>query len=244
MSIFQKTVEQQPELKLEDASRILANVFRENNVEPNSVPLEVLTAYSNYRKERFSLQRVVIVIIMTMFLLLPLLFVPSVFTIQPNDGGTEMNPTYTLAVTSRMPVKRITAEIDGRNIPVYEVDAHVYSLEPSINGRMRIEVTLMNNQRSEQYIDVEKVDLESPVLISTETGNGLVYLYLSDTGSGIDYANISAVSIEGTAVQPQFIDEASGCVAFPYPNGTLNVYILDFAENTLQLVINIGDGQQ
>ena len=68
MSIFQKTVEHQPELRLEDARRILRNVFEENNVEPNSVPLEVLTAYSNYRKERFSLQRIIIVIIMVLFL--------------------------------------------------------------------------------------------------------------------------------------------------------------------------------
>lgn len=239
VSIFQKTVEHQPELRLEDAGRILKNVFKENNVEPNSVPLEVLTAYSNYRKERFSLQRMIIVIIMVLFMLLPLLFIPSIFTIQTNTAQSEINPTYTLEVTSRMPVKRITAEINGRNVPVYEMDAHVYSIEPMVNGRMAVTVTLVNNQQSVQYIDVGNVDLEAPVLISTETRDGLVYLYLSDTGLGIDYANVSTISAGGEAVKPQFIDEKVGCIALPYPNETLNVYIPDFAENTLQLVISI-----
>lgn len=244
MVFFNKTMEQQPELKLEDADKILENVFKESNVEPNSVPLEVLTAYSSYRKERFSLQRIVIVIIMVLFLLLPLLFVPVQFTIQANVKETEINPTYTLQVESRMPVKRITAEIDGRNIPVYEVDAQVYSIEPAINGKMKIMVTLINNQQSIQYVDVGNVDLETPVLTSTETKDGMVYLHLSDTGSGIDYANVRATSVEGEIVQPQVLDENEGCIAFPYPNGTLNVYIPDFAENVLQLVISIGDKEQ
>lgn len=239
MSIFEKTMNQPSELKLEDASRILENVFKESNVEPASVPLEVLTAYSNYRKERFSLQRMIIVVIMVLFMLLPLLFIPATFTIQTNMTGTETNPTYTLKVTSKMLVKRVTAEIDERNIPVYEMDAHVYSIEPAINGRMKVTVTLLNNQQSVQYVNVGNVDLEPPVLTSSDTENGVMTLYLSDADSGIDYENITIVSEDGVIVQPQSIDEETGCVVLPYPKGTLNVYVLDFAGNRLQLVISL-----
>lgn len=236
---FEKIKKQQPELNLEDANKILANVFKESEAVPNSVPLEVLKAYSNYRKERFSLQRMIIVIIMALFLMLPLLFVPAVFTIQADMAETGINPVYTLEVQSKMLVKRVTAQIGGHNIPVYEVDTHVYSIEPAINGKMKVTVTLLNNQQTTQYIDVGGADLETPVLISTETRDGLVYLYLSDIGSGVDYENVSAVGLESGEIQPEFIDEGAGCIAFPYPNSTMNVFIPDFAGNELQLVINI-----
>ena len=49
MSLFRKKLEE-PQLNMESASRVLENVFIENKVEPNSVPLEVLTSYSNYRR--------------------------------------------------------------------------------------------------------------------------------------------------------------------------------------------------
>lgn len=244
MTMFQKEMDQQPKLKLDDASKILENVFKESNVEPNSVPLEVLTAYSNYRKERFSLQRLVLVIIMVLFFMLPFLFVPSRFEIVKNAEQTEINPTYTLNVTSKMLIKRVTAEINGRNVPVYEVDAHKYSIEPSVNGTMKVTVTLMNHQTSTQYVEVEHVDMQNPTVVSTSTDENYVYLYLSDIGSGIDYETIEAVRMDGQTVQPAFVEEETGCVAFSYPDTTLNVYIQDKAANQLQLVISLHEEPQ
>lgn len=239
MAIFQKTNDQQPQLQLEDASKILENVFKENQVEPNTIPLEVLTAYSNYRKERFSLQRLIIVIIMVLFLMLPLLFVPSTFTIQPNMAPDTTNPTFTLKVTSNMLVKRITAVIDGRNVPIYEQDSHVYSIEPAVNGKMKVTVTLMNNQTATEYVDVQHVDLDAPVILSNTYDDDYVYLYLSDVGSGVDYENIMAVNSAGETIKPVSYEEASGCVTFSYPKDTLNISIPDFAHNKLQLIISL-----
>lgn len=239
MAIFQKTNDQQPQLQLEDASKILENVFKENQVEPNTIPLEVLTAYSNYRKERFSLQRLIIVIIMVLFLMLPLLFVPSTFTIQPNMAPDTTNPTFTLKVTSNMLVKRITAVIDGRNVPIYEQDSHVYSIEPAVNGKMKVTVTLMNNQTATEYVDVQHVDLDAPVILSNTYDDDYVYLYLSDVGSGVDYENIMAVNSAGETIKPVSYEESSGCVTFSYPKDTLNISIPDFAHNKLQLIISL-----
>lgn len=70
MTFFKKSKEPKPELALDQACKILEQVFEANNIEPNSIPLEVLTAYSNYRKERFSLQRLILVIILVLFLML------------------------------------------------------------------------------------------------------------------------------------------------------------------------------
>ena len=57
------------------ASQMLENIFDACEVEPNTVPLSVLTSYSNYRRERFLLQKVLLVIILLFFCLAPLMFI-------------------------------------------------------------------------------------------------------------------------------------------------------------------------
>lgn len=237
MTLFEKSTGPKPELNLDDAGKILANVFEANEVEPNSIPLEVLTSYSNYRKERFSLQRMIIVIILVLFFMLPFLFIPSEFVIRPDGDVNTTNPTYTLEVTSPMLVKRVNASIDGRNIPVYEVDSHIYSIEPMVNGRMTVTVTLMNNQQKTTYVEVAHVDLEAPVIISSDVDQDNVYLYLSDSGTGIDYAHIKGITNDGSTVLPISYDTKTGCVVFSYPDASLNITIPDFASNKLQLVL-------
>lgn len=240
MAIFKKNKKEQlPQLNIEDASKILENVFRENQMAPNTVPLEVLTAYSNYRRERFSLQRMILLIIMVLFLMLPFLFIPSTFTLKRNVSADAPNPTYTLEVTSKMLVDRVTASIDGRNVPVYEVDSHVYSIEPALNGTMTVTVTLMNRQTCTKTVEVQHVDLETPIVVSNDFRDGQIYLYLSDTGSGVDYENIYATDLSGHIIHPVSYDKASGCVVFSYPEETLNVFIPDYAKNKLQLVISL-----
>lgn len=230
---------QMPELNLDAASQILENVFKENNMEPNTIPLEVLTAYSNYRKERFSLQRLIIVIIMVLFLMVPFLFIPSKFTVTPDQEVGAANPTYTLNVTSKMPVKRITAEINGRNIPVYEIDSQVYSIEPTINGKMEIVVTLINNQVSSETIDVSQVDLKAPVMLSNNIAEDHITLYVADYDSGVDYEMIEAIDAAGNHIKPSSYNATTGEVVFPYPTSTWNVSVPDYTQNNLQLVISL-----
>ena len=232
----------EPELALdmEVASKILENVFEESEVEPNTIPLEVLTSYSSYRKERFALQRTILIIIMALFLLLPLLFISPTFTLTTlNEEGYTSTPAYEVIVDTFMPVSRITATIDGRNIPVYEVDAHKYSIEPSVNGQMKVTVTLVNRQQVTHYITVGNVDVEAPVIVSNDSDGENVYLNLSDTGSGINFKEIKAIDTKGNTVKPVYCDESNGRIGFTYPEDSLNVYVTDYAGNTLQLVLSI-----
>lgn len=229
-----------PQLDFETASKILEQAFEANQMETNTIPLEVLASYSNYRRERFTLQRTVLVIIMVLFLLLPLLFVPSSFTISENETlGQNYNPIYRLEVDSFMLVERVNASIDGYNIPVYEMDAHVYSIEPSRNGQMEVTVTLVNRQTKTQSVEVTAVDREVPVATSCSKEGNLIYLYLSDSGSGVDFSAIDAIDLNGQEVEPVSIDEASGCIVFSDESETLNVYVPDLAGNRLQLILSI-----
>lgn len=233
---FKKSTE--PQLDIDNANKILENIFAANQAEPNTIPLDVLAAYSHYRKKRFSLQKIVI-IAMVLFLLLAFLFIVPSFTIHSETKNSEANPVYHVSVDTFMPVQRVTAIIDGHNIPVYEVDSHIYSIEPHINGRMKVAVTLINHQTVTQFVDVENVDTEAPLVVSSNMDSESVYLYLSDTGSGINYKEIKAVGLSGQEILPVSFDESSECVVFSYPKETLNVYIPDNADNTLHLILTV-----
>lgn len=238
MKIFHKS--STPQLDFETANRILRQTFEANQMENNSIPLEVLASYSSYRRDRFTLQRTILVIIMVLFLLLPLLFVPSSFTVKEDRTlARNYNPVYKLNVDSFMPVERVNASINGHNIPVYEIDAHVYSIEPSKNGQMEITVTLVNKQNMTQYIDVTTVDRELPIATSCTKKGDFMYLYLSDNESGVDFQSIKAIDLNGQEVIPASIEEAAGCVVFPVVENALNVYVSDLAGNQLQLILSI-----
>lgn len=234
---FKKT----PEIVLDEemADKILKNIFEKTNVEPNSIPLEVLTAYSSYRKERFFLQRSILVIMMVIFLMLPFLFIAPDFSINADDDKYTSTPAYEVALNSSMPVSRVTATIDGRNVPVYEVDAHKYSIEPPVNGRMKVTVTLLNKQQTTQYIDVDNVDMDVPILISSNWDDDYLYLTLTDNQSGINFDEVKAVKSGGSNVSPVSYNESTGRIVFAYPDDSLNIYIPDNAGNALHLVINL-----
>ncbi len=229
----------EPQLDIDEASKILENVFKISQVEPNTIPLDVLTAYSNYRKERFALQRTVLVIVMVLFLMIPFLFISPSFTISAMSEEKAANPVYEVNVDTFMPVQRVTAAIGGRNIPVYETEAHVYTIEPGLNGQMMISVTLINHQTVTHFVDVENVDKEAPLVVSNNIDRENVYLYLSDAGTGINYEEIKAVSLNGQEIRPVSYDTSTGCVAFPYSNESLNIYIPDYAENELHLILTV-----
>lgn len=237
MTLFLKN--KQPQLDIEEASKILENIFSASQVEPNTVPLDILTAYSNYRRERFSLQRTILVIIMVLFLLLPFLFIAPFFSIELKSPKDALNPSYQITLDTFMPVQRVTADIDGHNIPVYETASHIYSIEPSMNGHMTVSVTLINHQTISHSVDVDTVDVEAPLVVSNSVDQDNIYLYLSDTGSGIDYTGIKAIDLSGQEFSPVSYDPVSNCVAFAYPQESLNVYIPDHAGNTLQLILTV-----
>lgn len=237
MKMFKKS--SVPQLDLETASRILEHAFEANQMETNTIPLDVLVSYSNYRRERFTLQRTILVVIMVLFLLLPLLFIPSSFTVEELPGENAYNPVYRLEVDSFMLVERVSASIEGSNIPVYETDSHVYSIEPSRNGQMAVTVTLFNRQTMTQYIDVTAVDREVPVVTSCTRDENRINLYLSDWGSGVDFTSIQAKDPNGVQVEPASVDPDTGCVIFIGVTDTLNVFVSDMAANKLQLILSV-----
>lgn len=228
-----------PELDPNVAGQMLQNVFDVCDVEANSVPLEVLESYARYRKERFTLQKTLLIAIMILFCMLPLLFISPRFTVT-DSSEKAYNPTYELALdTGLIPVRHVIANVDGKSVPIYDKGGNVYSVEPDVNGTLNMTVKLVNRQYITKSIDVSNIDLDIPYLVSSKSAKGKAYLYVKDDGSGVDYGSIYATSADGSRVFPLSVSEKKGLIVFDAPASEMDVYIPDKAENLLHLLIKM-----
>ncbi len=222
-----------------EAAALLLRVFEQCEVTPNSVPLEVLTSYTDYRKERFTFQKVLLFLMALLFLELPLLFIGPKYSLYFNETSELGRPTYCIDIDNIMPVVSVTAVVDGQRIPVFEASNHRYVAEPSMNGEMTVTVTLVNKQYFSKTITVEGVDLSAPYLIDNKKNGDLIEFIVADDDSGIDYENIKGVTLSGREITPVSYDSEAGTVYFAFPEESINVFIPDVSGNSLQLVLTV-----
>lgn len=221
------------------ASQMLSNIFDACDIEENTVPLEVLTSYSNYRKERFITQKIVLVILMLLFFLLPILFVAPKFTLEQKEGEIPGNPYVELEVTNLIPTDRITATMGNSKVPIYEMVDGTYQIIPNRNGKVEVTVTLMNDQYTTRFIEVTDVDTQPPVLISSERIDGKLIIYFEEDSGILDYENIYAKTLDGRTLYPLSYDKKGLYVTFSYPTEPVNIYVSDMSDNTLQVVVSL-----
>lgn len=224
-----------PELGLDVAEQMLHHIFEACDFNPSTVPLEVLTSYSNYRRERYSMQRSVIVLFLVLFMLLPILFIASRITLNIRDIEALRNPVYDISVSTMIPVSQIQAEIDGRTVPIQETGSHQYVIQPNANGEMTITVTLLNQQVTTMAVNVNEVDNTRPALVFTNYDANYFYLFVTDSGTGVNYDAIRVTDDDGNGYDVVSYDALTGCVMLDYPTADLNVIIPDFRENELRL---------
>lgn len=232
-----------PALNQQVASQLLENVFDACDMERNTIPLEVLTSYSNYRRERFALQKLVLIVMMALFCLLPLMFIAPRFSLELAEDSSRSAPEYEVEVANWFPpIRRVTADIEGQHVPVYETDTHLYSIEPAKNGTMTVTVVLANGQYLSQKTEVTGVDREPPTLVSHHQENGFLYLQFQDgSGSGVDAASAYALDETGSKILPHAQTTADGDTILIFPNVSMNIFVPDYAENTMQLVLTVKD---
>jgi len=217
------------------AEHILSNVLAACGRTPNSVPLEALTSYSNYRKERYALQRSLILLVLVLFLLLPLLFIAASISVTQVNPDSGENPVYAISVDTQVPIRQIEAHLAGQTVPLYEVSPGSYTAIPRGNGVMQISATLVNRQETTASVQIERVDTAAPTLLSTEVGADSIRFFLEDAGSGVDYGRISITDDEGQPRALLGFDEEEGSITLPYPACTLHVSIPDLRGNVLRV---------
>ena len=232
-----------PMLSDDAASKLLANVFDACEQEQNSIPLETLASYSEYRREKHGLAKTVLIIMLLIFVALPFCFISPEFTITPlpADDPTRL-PVFEVNVDGFLPINLVTASVEGHGLTVFETGDRSFSIEPSQNGVMKVKVKLANRQYAVKEIKVEGIDLAAPTLVSDEVTGGMLRLLVTDDGT-IDYENIFALynsDLTGqNIIRPVEYSEVGGLVVFEFPTESMNVFIPDLAGNTLQLVITV-----
>ena len=198
--------------------QILDEVFKECDKKPNSIPVEALSAYSVYRKERFGLQRGILIAAMVFFLLLPILFIGPTVKVDAIPVGERGLPVVSIDVAPGLPVGKVVADVDSYSLPVYEAGAFEYSIEPTRNGTITIEVELINKQSVTKEIEMDFVDEHGPELVDSRIEDDKVILTVNDDGMGVNYRKIFAVDSEGNKYFPVSYDEETGEVIFEYPS--------------------------
>lgn len=226
------------------ANQMLDNVFSSCGQEPNTVSLEVLVSYSNYRKERFIMQRGLIAAVLTLFLLLPILFITAAMIITVRNPEQPYNPEYEVKVEGRMPISSLNALIDGRPVTVTETGDREYLLQPTRNGIMIVTVTLINRQMTSEEVVVSTVDMTQPYLTGTEYDDAFFYLFVEDRESGVDYGFVRGVYEDGSLCDGILCDTDSGKITIPYPKKVLSLIIPDRGGNELKISLKPQENEE
>lgn len=225
-----------PQLNEEMAAAIMANVFAACNQAPSSVPLSVLSSYTEYRRDRYTLQKGILIFILLVFLLLPVCLIAPKFEVAELSRSQTGIPTLQVTVQNWLPVRLVSARVNNQPIPVYESDTDVYTLEPTLNGTLTLTVTLINLQYDIWSTEISGIDATAPTLSGSELQGENLRIFVTDDGVGTDFANAYAIAADGTRLPPVAYSNSQGYVEFAYDQD-LNFFIPDHNGNTLQLVL-------
>ena len=141
------------------------------------------------------------------------------------------NAIYKIRVQTLLPIESVSAELDGHPVLITKSGPKQYSAEITDNGTMTITVHSFNGQTASKTYKVSHLDTEKPEFIHSYSENGIVYLEVRDTYSGIDYDNISGLT-------PVSYDEEKGLIAFTIPEAPTQITIPDRAGNELSLLLS------
>ena len=170
-------------------------------------------------------------IFILLLILLPLLF------FQPNIAAKRINvdsatgATYNISVQTFLPVKSVSATLDGEPVALICKNSKEYTASLTKNGTLTIIAKSFNGQKTCQSYEVTHLDTDKPVFIQSYTQEHQVFLVVQDTYSGINYAGI-------TGLTPTSYDESTGTIAFDIPVEPQSVTIPDNAGNELTLLIS------
>lgn len=227
-----------PELSDDAAQKLLNNVFDACNREPNNVPLEALESYSEYRREKYSFQKILLIVILAIFMLLPFCFICPELSVEKISTDDASLPQYRITVDGWFPIKLVSGQLNGRNINVYETGERTFVVQPVENGTMDINVRLINRQYDDATVEVAGIDTEAPYLVMDEHVGNYLLLYLQDDGLGIDWDGIYAEGSSGS-FSPVSYDADISVARFRFPSESVNIFIPDLKGNTLQLVVTV-----
>lgn len=220
-----------PELDVQTANQLLNNVLAACDQKPNTIPVEVLESWGNYKRPRFHIGKTLSYITLVLLVLLPMLFFRPTIVAERTNVESSVNAIYDIKIQTMLPLRAVSATLDGAPITVNKSNSKEYSVELTKNGTLEVKAVSFNGQISTKTYEVSHLDTDKPVFISSYNKGNSLYLVVQDTYTGIDYDAI-------TGLKPLSYDEESGELEFEVPNTTVTLTIPDKAGNELVLLLS------
>lgn len=220
-----------PMLDIQTASQLLNNVFSACDMKPNSIPIEVLESWGNYRKPPFDGLKKAAFAIVLILVLLPLMFFKPTIIAERTDVNSTANAVYSIEIKTLLPVSSVSASLDGSPVALKAESSKKYTAELTENGTFEIATVAFNGQIVKREYTVAHIDNEKPEFVDSYSKDGYVYILVRDTYSGIDYENISGL-------EPEEYDETTGLITFRIPSDTVTLTIPDKAGNEISLLLS------
>lgn len=140
--------------------------------------------------------------------------------------------TVSINVKSLLPLKNISANVEGQEIPLTK-EGSGYTAAVTSNGNLAISAKSINGMQKITYIPVNILDDVPPEVNSDSVylQNGILEFDVVDNQSGVDFDSIYGIDSDGDNVKPTAIDKESGHITFSLKAASVEVHISDLAGN-------------
>jgi len=140
----------------------------------------------------------------------------------------------TLTVKSFFPTKNIQLSLDDEKLELIKGKKRTYTAAITKNGTLEASVTNINGMSVILYEHANVLDDLPPNVDYTSNGDGIVFVTVTDSQSGVDFDSIYAVDSTGQRVEPLTLDRSANAVSYEIDPAGLHVFAKDKAGNEVQ----------
>ena len=141
----------------------------------------------------------------------------------------------------------VTAQLDGRLLPVERLDPGSYTVETDRNGQLVLTATTLGGKESSTSIAVTAIDDESPHLGKHERDGDKITIWITDgeNGSGVDWDTLHVTLADGSGDYPvDGADEQEGCFTLTYPEQPVRIQVRDGNGNAMSALLSPTSGSE
>ena len=146
----------QPTLSADVSEILLIDLLDRLKLPENTVPLEMIAAYDVYLKQKSTVLRWLIALAAAVLVIFPLLFVNPKGQLTRAGGVSPFTgrPAVTLTVNAVLPVRSVTAAVDGQAVPIMQESRNTYTLLPQKSGRLTVTVKTLGRGKCTESLQI------------------------------------------------------------------------------------------
>lgn len=140
----------------------------------------------------------------------------------------------TLTVKSFFPTKDIQLSLDDEKLELTKGKKRTYTASITKNGTLEASVTNINGLTVLLFEHANVLDDLPPGIDYTNNEEGVVFVTIEDSQSGVDFDSIYALDSTGQQVEPLTVDRSANTLSYEIDPAGLHIYAKDKAGNEVQ----------